>query len=232
MATDRADSGELRNPSWTYQFVDLRPIETGEFINPGEINSELGREYAALNMIRSDLKFASECFLEARKIGIPNSTNSPSKALIFSGVVAYARPFMTSVRPIKLSKEFFKSLGSDFDEMLHDYLIDIRNKHVAHSVNEFEKCDATTVMVGTPEKGWRIAGIGFLENHIVGLTSTMVDEAVAQVERMAGLVYRSSQEKLKKLFEEESGRFALTARWTVAPFYTYPSRENVGKRRS
>src|SRR5258707_9755965 len=100
-------TGEQFNPTWSYQFLDLSRIEAGEFTAPGRIDSELGQEYAALSMIRSDLKFAGECFVSARKLGVPNSAEVLSKALIFSGVVAYARPFVTGVRPIRLNKEFF-----------------------------------------------------------------------------------------------------------------------------
>jgi len=223
--------GEQVNPSWSYQFVDLSRIEAGELIAPGKIDSELGKEYAALSMIRNDLKFSSECFMAARKLGMPNSAEVLSKALIFSAVVAYARPFVTGVRPIKLSKEFFASLTAGFDHQLHDYLIDVRNKHVAHSVNEFERCDATTVMVGGDAKGWRLAGIGVVENHVIGLTGSMVDSAIRQTEEMAGLVYRASQEKLKNLFDEEQNKYASTGRWAAIPMYIDPQRTNVGKRR-
>jgi hypothetical protein len=224
--------GEHFNPSWSYQFLDFRRIEAGEFIAPGKIDSELGREYAALSMIRNDLKFSSECLTAARKLGMPNSAEVSSKALIFSAVVAYARPFVTGVRPVRLSKEFFAPLAAGFDHQLHDYLIDVRNKHVAHSVNEFERCDATTVMVGSDDKGWRLAGIGVVENHVIGLTGDMVDGAIRQAEEMAGLVYRVGQETLQKLFAEQREKYSSTAgQWAMIPMYIDPSRANVGKRR-
>src|SRR5690349_18444749 len=92
-------TGEQLNPSWSYQFVDFSRIEAGELIAPGGVDSELGKEYAALCMIRNDLKFAGDCLAEARALGMPNSAEVFSKALIFSSVVAYARPFVTGVRP-------------------------------------------------------------------------------------------------------------------------------------
>jgi hypothetical protein len=138
--TDDSDppigKGERISPDWTYQFIDLARIERGESIVPGKIDSNDGREFAALNLIQGDLRFSLDCFDEAEKLGIPDSQNTHSKALIFSAVVAYARPFKTGVRGIKLDKDFFASLAGDFSTSLHDFLIDVRDKHVAHSVNE------------------------------------------------------------------------------------------------
>jgi hypothetical protein len=90
--------GEKQSPRWTYQFVDLTRIEAGEHIVPAKIDSQAGREYAALQSVLEDLSFALECLREADKLGLPDSENIHSKALIFSAVVAYARPFKTSVR--------------------------------------------------------------------------------------------------------------------------------------
>ena len=105
----RTGSGERVNPHWTYQFIDLSRIEAGELIVPGKIDSDEGRKFAALNLIQSDLRFSLECFSDANKLGIPDSENARSKALIFSAVVAYARPFKTGVREIKLDKNVFAS---------------------------------------------------------------------------------------------------------------------------
>jgi hypothetical protein len=227
----RTRSGERVSPHWTYQFIDLSRIEAGELIVPGKIDSDEGREFAALNLIQSDLRFSLECFSEANKLGMPDSENTRSKALIFSAVVAYARPFKTGVREIKLDKNVFASLKDEFSTTLHDFLIDVRDKHVAHSVNEFERCEPTTVMVGTPQTSWRMAGIGFTTNQTIGLSGAIVDQAIDQTTSMLGLLYNIIEKKRASLFEMQRAQFEANGRWEQAPLVTFPSRENVSKRR-
>jgi hypothetical protein len=224
-------TGERVSPNWTYQFIDLARIEAGEFIVPGKIDSKEGREVAALMLIQSDLRFSLDCFSDAKTLGMPDSENRRSKALIFSAVVAYARPFKTGVREIKLDKSLFAPLKEKFSATLHDFLVDLRDKHVAHSVNEFERCEPTTVMVGTPQSGWRMAGIGFTTNQTIGLTGAMVDQAIDQTNSMLGLLYNIVEKKRVSLFETERTQFLASGSWEQVPFVTFPSRENVSKRR-
>jgi hypothetical protein len=228
----RLTHGEQISPAWTYHYLDFARIEKDQFIVPGKIESVAGREFAALNMIQADLEFASATFKEARALGVPDSENVHSRALLFSGVVAYARPFKTGVREIKLNKEFFASLGKGFCSDLHDFLIDLRDKHVAHSVNEFERCEATTVMVGTADrKIWRVAGIGFTATNAIGLSGALVDQAIAQISNMLALISSTLDEKRKALFEVQKAQFAEDGKWRAAPIATFPSRKNAGKRR-
>lgn len=92
---------EHQNPRWTFRFVGITSVEAGEMIAPAILEGDLASEFADLHMIANDLSFALECLKEANKIGPPNSDNMLSKALIFSAVVAYARPFKTGVRGLR-----------------------------------------------------------------------------------------------------------------------------------
>jgi hypothetical protein len=94
---------------WQFRFVDTTTIEAGEFIAPARLSSDLGREYAEWHMVGTDLSFALDCLKEADKLGIPDSENLHSKALIFSAVVAYARPFKTSVRALRMDAAHFSA---------------------------------------------------------------------------------------------------------------------------
>ncbi len=83
-----------------------------------------------------------------------------------------------------------------FSSDLHDYLVDIRDKHVAHSVNDFERCEATTVMVGSADQQvWRVAGIGFTALNAIGLSGTIVDQAIAQISNMLYLLASVTDQK-------------------------------------
>jgi hypothetical protein len=57
-----------------------------------------------------------------------------------SALVAYARCFATGVRRVRLNVDLFKGLGDKAEEAekAHTYVMDLRNKYVAHSVNRFE----------------------------------------------------------------------------------------------
>ena len=93
-----------------------------------------------------DLAFAEECLRAADEVGIPDNSKLHSKALIFSGVVGYARCFKTGVRALTLDPGDLTARGAPFDYDSHRYVIALRDKHVAHSVNDFEQCDAIAVM--------------------------------------------------------------------------------------
>lgn len=225
--------GEKHSPHWTYQFVDLTQIEAGQLIVPAKIDSEAGREFAALQLIRTDLSFALECLKEADKLGLPDSANIHSRALIFSAVVAYARPFMTGVRKIRLDGTFFTGAGEGFNIDLHTYLIAVRNKHVAHSVNEFERCEATAVMVGTNDQTeWRAAGVGFTEYSVIGLSRSIVEQAIDQISNMVTVLAADLDRRRLELYEAFRAQYERDGKWEMAPMFNVPSRKNAPNRRA
>jgi hypothetical protein len=224
--------GELLKSELSFRWVDPRPIEEGEFLVPARISGKAGREFAALNMILNDLSFALECFAEADKLGIPDASSSLSKALVFSAVVAYARPFMTGVREVKLEPSFFADLAESFDPSLHAYLIDLRNKHIAHSVNEFERCETVALMVGTPATGWRIGGgIGVSETQAVGLPRDHVQKAVTHITNSLNFLRDIVERKRAELYQEFKAQFEKDRRWEIAPIVRMPDRTQASRRR-
>jgi hypothetical protein len=222
--------GERHTPKWSFCFMDSTRIEAGENIIPAILQSNLGREFADLHMIANDFSFALECLTEANKIGLPDSENLPSKSLIFSAVVAYARPFMTAVRA-RIDKPYFSKVAT-FSFELHDYLMAVRNKHVAHSVNDFERAEATGVMVGTPQTQWRPAGIGIATTFAVGLSRKLVEQAIMQIDGMLAAINVRIVEMRPDLFQEFCAQIEEEGKWQVAPFPRLPDRDKVDKRRS
>jgi hypothetical protein len=163
-----SSKGEMHKPQLTWRFLDLTPIEAGEHIVPAKLDGELAAAFADLHMIANDLSFAIDCFREADKIGMPDASNLHSKALIFSAVTAYSRPFKTGVRQLKMDASYFET-ATNFDLELHNNLISIRDKHIAHSVNEFERSASVGVMVGHPSAKWRPAGVGVTKLNAIGV---------------------------------------------------------------
>ena len=183
-------------------------------------------------MAANDLRLALAYLGEATKMGIPDPENITARALIHSAVTAYTRPFKTSVREIQLRADFFFPVGAAFNVELHNYLVSVRDKHVAHSVNDFEQSDATTVMVGTPDhKSWRVAGIGLTSLNVIGLSLDLVEKATAQITPMLHFLDGRINENRNALYEEERNRFAKDGKWTVAPMFHFNDRKNASKRR-
>lgn len=222
---------ERQSPGWQFRFLDTTTINAGEMIVPAKLSGDLAREFAELHMIGADFSFALDCLKEADKLGLPDSENLHSKALIFSAVVAYARPFKTSVRSLRMDAGYFSSLSS-FSSETHDYLIAVRDKHIAHSVNDFERSDATGVMVGTPQTEWRPAGVGVTVMQTIGLSRRIVEQAIAQITDMLQVVTDHIDRIRPELFQIFCAEYAREGKWEMAPIVRFPDRGNVQKRRT
>ena len=99
----------------------------------------------------------------------PKLTNLPLwEALSCAVVVRYSRCFVTGVResldPIALT-----ALRADFAE-LHDYLIMLRNKHIAHSVNAFEENDVVLQISSDFNSSAEIYYVGTAHSRHAGLS--------------------------------------------------------------
>lgn len=127
-------------------------------------------------MIKRDLEFAKSCFdqISENEYGvsfasqdfISNKKGSLDWCTFVTGAIYYRRCFKSGVR-ICLSRDEVVGALADDQLSLHDALIDITDKHVAHSVNEME-LGCTTIDVSIDNEGhvhrggigWRGAGIG------------------------------------------------------------------------
>lgn len=107
-------------------------------------------------------------FKAAQFLGEGQSDEITLTTYLSAALVAYARPFSDGVRGSRSLKleagEVYKHIeGAD---ALHKYLIDQRNKLVAHSVNPFEDVSVGIILnnVGRP------AGVGYLASRLVSFT--------------------------------------------------------------
>jgi len=134
------------------------------------------RDLYDCNMIKRDLEFAKSCFdqISENEYGvsfasqdfISNKKGSLDWCTFVTGAIYYRRCFKSGVR-ICLSRDEVVGALADDQLSLHDALIDITDKHVAHSVNEME-LGCTTIDVSIDNEGhvhrggigWRGAGIG------------------------------------------------------------------------
>lgn len=199
---------------------------------PARLSSPKARSFAALNLILGDLDFAYDCLKQAHEMGLPDSSNLQSKALIFAGVVSYARCFKSGVREVRLDSSELTKNVEHFDFSIHDYVVALRDKHVAHSVNEFERCEAVATMVGMPQKGWRDgSGVGVIIQHSVGMSRDLLRRAIQHVENLKCHISAEIEKERMEVYREFLESSAKEKTWEAAPILTFADRNNVGKRR-
>ena len=227
-----AREGELLAPKMTVTWISPGRIEAGELIAPVKLSTAKAESFAAMHLILGDLMFALDCLAQADQIGMPDATNIQSKGLVFSAVVAYARPFKSGVRQIRLSPEQLVEKNVSFDSDIHDYLIALRDKHVAHSVNDCEYCEAIAVLVGKPELGWRDgSGVGVIIKQSVGLTRKLLKRTMVHIENLKIAISGEIEALRLEVYEEFKADFAQDSNREMVPLVKLSDRSKVSERR-
>ena len=97
-----------------------------------------GRRLGDLTLIERDLKqTVALCDRLLTVLGQPKADQLVIEGLWTAALVAYARCFATGKR-VPLDQVLFDSVAPHWRKE-HDFFLDLRNKHIAHSVNEFEQ---------------------------------------------------------------------------------------------
>lgn len=134
-----------------------------------------GRDLYDYEMIKRDLKFAKFCFeqISEKEYGVifasqgytGESAGVNDWCKFVSGAIYYRRCFKSGVR-VWLLRDDIQTLDAELLEF-HDALIDIADKHIAHSVNEMELgCATVDVAIDSSGQihrggiGWRGSSIG------------------------------------------------------------------------
>jgi len=107
-------------------------------VRPRRIDFPEAIELANWAGIRLDLKFV--CDACDRLIHTDQSDDILRRALFVAALVAYARCFKGNegVR-IGLKENDLESMGENKVLAFHQFFITLRDKHIAHSVNDFEQ---------------------------------------------------------------------------------------------
>jgi len=198
---------------------------------PVKLSTDKAYSYSSLQLIKADLEFARDCFLEADKLGMPNDSILSSKALVFSGVVAYARAYGTGARGISFMPGDLVRKGVAFDLEIHLYLMNLRNKHVAHSVNAFEECDTVGMLAGMPGKKARNGGIGFVMKRSIGLARHQLQTAVEHLTIVISHLEAEIKAMQPALYDEFQASIANGERLEAAPIIRLTDRAKVGEKR-
>jgi hypothetical protein len=111
----------------------------------------LAKQLCDLAGIVDDIYQAIDYIAEIERQAGTNSQNSPSwQAVTTAATIAYARCFAEGVRQ-RLPHSFFSAASPEIKEF-HEYLIDLRNKHIAHSVSLYEE-NRLSLRISQNEKG-------------------------------------------------------------------------------
>lgn len=157
---------------------------------------------------------------------VPHEIALSANALWIAAHVAYARCFIGGARR-NVPLDFLSTLDGEPVE-LHNYIIDMRNKHVAHSVNAFEQVQIGIVL--DEEQGSAVGvGIGHLKRAVDAPEGTRNMMLLAQAAARA-LAPRRAQLSELILAEADAVPFdELRARPRMA--MQPPGPEDVSRRR-
>ncbi|MGO7564734.1 hypothetical protein ACC754_35690 [Rhizobium johnstonii] len=226
--------GILVKPSFTFEFLDSERIEAESQIVPIDVRKcASAQEFGDLHLIVEDLEFAQQCFITAAQLGFPDEPNLLIKSLVFSGVVAYARPFMTGVR-MKLMPDEFAGVWSPGGAELHTFLVEMRNRHVSHSVNAFERCDALGIIVTDSafQRQGDVTGVGVATLTTIGLGRARLEQIHSHIPPMLELLQARIQIVKLRLHAEMKDQLASEGKWDMMPIVRFPELENIAKKRA
>lgn len=143
------------------------------------MSTPAARAVADLLAIQKDLEFVSEAchLLLDLPSGNPRLHATWSRALWSSALVAYARCFATGKRLGLTTEDVQRVPNGPHAVAFHGKMIELRNKHIAHSVNPLESINIG-VMVGTLTDD---------EERVTGLATTFSAEWKPHLTNVHGL---------------------------------------------
>lgn len=155
-----------------------------------KLDTEMSKELAAYTGYFQDLTFACDAFKYLLD-HLEKEEQVLLKSLWSAALVSYARCFSHGKR-INLTPEIYKNLQGEALEC-HEYIIGMRNKHIAHSVNPFEE-----VMVGAIVQNDSVEGIA-----AIAVSQMFADrEGIENLYRLSCVARNFVKSKCKKLQDE------------------------------
>lgn len=191
------------------------------------INTSIARDLEAYVSFGADLHYVMKVTHSAVKfLEEDQEDDFTLQTYLSAALAAYARPFKDGVRGAKkLNLEANAVYGGvEGAENLHKYLINQRDKFVAHSVNPFETTNAGVIL---NNKG-RPVGVGCLSSR---LTSFTLDD-YRQFNQLAKIALEAVNNKILVLQEqllEEAQKFTDVELSLLKPMrFTTPLSDEAG----
>lgn len=156
------------------------------------VRTESSQALVELYGIRADLETTVQfCDRLTDALGGPPPDGLLLDGLSAAAVIRYARCFSTGVRP-KIDS-VLANLPEDL-AAFHQYLVALRNRFVAHSVNPYERNNLTVSVPEQPPPGWKPTAVGYSHQRRASL-------ALPEVEALRELAL-AVDEEVEKLMEK------------------------------
>ena len=129
-----------------------------------------------------------------------------SEVMVTTAFTKYGRCFKGGVR-VKTRNEALKQLSEE-DLEVHQIIIDIRDKHVSHSVNEFERPRAMVSLRGdSPER--ELTGVSIGTTYIMAPDAVVFHNWIVLIDRLGDWLREESKKESRRLTEIAKERFSL-----------------------
>ncbi len=162
-----------------------------------EVDFEEARLTADLMSYFQDLAFTIDALDHLQSLIDNNSKeNILMGSLWIAALITYARCFSTGKR-FGLPEELFESIEGGVE--CHQLYMNLRNKHIAHSVNPFEQVVVGLVLSPPSSPERKVEGISILSQKLLHLNS----EGVQNFRRLA-LVALKEVERQGKGYQEKA----------------------------
>lgn len=195
-----------------------------------ELKSENARQLADHAAILQDFKFCIACC--DRAIESQRDDNKDVvliRALWTAALVAYARCFASGVR-YGLTPDLFDHFEGEPREA-HEYYLELRNKHIAHSVNPFEQIVIGAILSPPDAEIRNVEGIATLTGANLSDSIQSIEQlrtlATTALKHVAGAGKRLGAEVL----EEAKGLSIDDLYKRATPRVTVPPSSAVSSRR-
>lgn len=198
-----------------------------------KVDSPIAKEIEGYLSIDSDLHYVMRIthgavqFLES---GREDDFTLPT--YLSAALVAYARPFKDGVRGTKKLNLNPEEIYNAFEgaTQLHEYLIDQRDKLVAHSVNPFEVVSVGLVL----DNQGKPAGAGYLSSRLISFTiedykqfNHLSKIALEFVNDKTAALEKQLMEEAKTLSKDELSKLKPLRHTTPNPAQASQSRRNA-----
>lgn len=124
---------------------------------------------------------------------------SPVDAMWMTSILMYSRAFSKGVRAT--NQPDLDQFSPD-EGRLHQYVLDVRNKYLAHSVNGFEQVEAIAFLTASPHMERAITGIGHVHTSLSRMDRNSAEAFLALCERHIRALQGRLQEVHVQITEE------------------------------
>lgn len=175
---------------------------------PGGPASELLADLASL---RRDFEMAHQFLRHFAELPQDEvEPDSPNQSFWISALTMYGRAFAKGRRHAARATP---DVYDDSDLEAHRFLIDIRNKFVAHSVNAFEQAAIFAIIADSPDGGFTVQGAGSQHSSFARLSrkralqvSKMCEVQLADIDARMATAQKAVMAEVRDLGEERISR--------------------------